>query len=114
MLPLTNPSNDQAYYYGCGPYQQGLLLPSTYHGTMYICCIGNPVPSPHPFIAKFVTARITKCHGCGHNFRVSNTDLQPPHDLIVSRFECRSYYNKHRQEICTPKSPSNGHKFTIT
>ena len=25
-LAPTNPSNDQAYYYGCGPYQQGLLL----------------------------------------------------------------------------------------
>ena len=44
----TNPSNDQAYYYGCGPYQQGLLPPSIYHGTMYTHCIGNPVPSPQP------------------------------------------------------------------
>ena len=57
LLPLTNPSNDQAYYYGCGPYQQSGTM------YMYICCIGNPVPFPHPFIAKFVTARTTKCHG---------------------------------------------------
>ena len=108
-LPPTNPFNDQAYYYGCGPYQQGLLPPSNYHGTMYTHCIGNPVPSPYPFIAKFITARITKCQGCGHNIRAGNTDLQPPHDLIVSHLECRPYYNKHRQEICTPNSPSNAH-----
>ena len=59
------------------PY--GHPLPSGYVGSGYTGSVG--VYSPHPFTAKFLTARITKCQGCGNKFRQGKTTSAPlrPH-----------------------------------
>ena len=38
-----------------------------------------------------------------------NLDLQPPHDLIVARLECRRYFSKQKNDYVTPKTRSNSH-----
>ena len=69
----------------------------------------HSVSSPHPFTLKFITNRISKCQGCGYKFKEGDSVLQPPYDLIVARLECRPYFNKQKQEMVTPRTPSNAY-----
>lgn len=61
------------------------------------------------FTLKFINSRISKCQGCKGLLRRPGTSLpDPPHDLIVSRLECRPYMNPDKT-VKTPKTPSNAH-----
>ena len=82
-------------YYGSNSTPMSHSTPSVY--------------SQHPFTGKFITGRISKCQGCGNKFRAVNPEIRPPFDLIVSRLECRPYFCKQKQEVTTPKTPSNSH-----
>lgn len=74
--------------------------------------------SPHPepsssvkgqFTLKFINSRISKCQGCKGLIRSPGTSLPlPPHDLIVSRLECRPYMTPDKT-VKVPKTPSNAH-----
>ena len=61
------------------------------------------------FTLKFINSRISKCQGCKGQLRSPGTPLPlPPHDLIVSRLECRPYMTPEKI-VKTPKTPSNAH-----
>jgi hypothetical protein len=61
------------------------------------------------FTLKFINSRISKCQGCKGLLRSPGTPLPlPPHDLIVSRLECRPYTTPEKV-VKVPTTPSNAH-----
>ena len=64
--------------------------------------------SPYPFTLKFLNNRIQKCQGCQLQFRPTGVVLQPPHNLIVSRLERRSFKSP-TGTLTTPWTPSHAH-----
>ena len=71
------------------------------------------MPSPSvkgPFTLKFINCRISRCQGCKGLLRSPGTSSLPlpPHDLIVSRLECRPYMTPDKVER-VPKTASNAH-----
>ena len=73
----------------------------------------SPMPSPSVkglFTLKFINCRISRCQGCKGLLRSPGTSSLPlpPHDLIVSRLECRPYMTPDKV-VRVPKTASNAH-----
>jgi uncharacterized lipoprotein YbaY len=87
-----------------------VLLPSTSmvnHPFQIVNC-QTKHSSPYPFTLKFINNRIQKCQGCQLPFRQPGLNLQPPHDLLVSRLERRPFKSP-TGEMKTPWKPSHAH-----
>ena len=95
MPPYMQQPTQYGYSHGfASPYASsgsGSGTSSNYSTNSSLQTIYEP-STTHPFTLKFITPRITKCQGCKSSFRSPpSNSLQPPHDLIIARLECRPF-----------------------